>query len=178
MKPTISYYARFKDVTGSGKSLKYKVTMEVGNYPPMEALKGRDGETIFFLLESMKSGSISDNAPAMRLQGKNSLNVTGLKGYFINGKISGHAYGYPPSTETYSKKNLVNPFYDYRTDGFLFKFHWEDDANGGLKPDSFEMMVLTEGKVLIPTYCKQLVMGGFNDDLEALRKSVTNAISL
>lgn len=31
----------------------------------------------------------------MRLQAKNSLNFTGLKDYFVDGKLSGFAYGYP-----------------------------------------------------------------------------------
>ena len=49
------------------------------------------------LMEKLKDGA---NVPAMRLQAKDSLNFTGLKDYFIDGKLSGFAYGYPLADET------------------------------------------------------------------------------
>ena len=115
----------------------------------------------------------SANVPSIRLQAKNGLNFTGLKDYFVDGKLSGFAYGYPLADKTYSAKNKVNPFFEYKDDGFLFIVHQDDKAvteTGKIRPSFIELIVLDGAKVLISSYCKQLVMGGFNEVLDALRK--------
>lgn len=108
--PNIRYYARMDDCTGKGKTPKYVITAQAGFYPAMGEIVGRDGKISMYLLASKDSGSKKDNAPAMKLQAKNSLNFTGLKDYFDNGRLSGFAYGYPPATETYSKSRYITRF--------------------------------------------------------------------
>ena len=103
----------------------------------MEALIGIDGKISFQLLERLKG---NDEAPAMRLQGKSSLNFTGLK----------------------------NPFFEYREDAFLFIIH-QEGGSSDLLPTAFEMVVIEGGKVLAGAYCAQLAEGGFNDELNSLR---------
>ena len=171
--PKIRYYARMEDCTGYGKTPKYVITAQAGYYPPMDEITGRDGKVSMYLQVSKDSGSKKDNAPAMKLQAKDSLNFTGLKDYFVNGRLSGFAYGYPLSAETYGSKRKHNPFYDYKDDGFLFIIHQDQTAASEaqkIKPAFIELIVLEGAKVLISAYCKQLVMGGFDEVLKALRE--------
>lgn len=165
--PNIRYYAKFELSKESKKTPKYTITKQAGYYEPMESLKGRDGQISMYLMEKLKDG---EQVPAMRLQAKSSLNFTGLKDYFVDGKISGYAFGYPDEKPTYSSKKKTNPFFKYKNDGFLFIVHIDKDDKKGIIPLSFELIVLENNKVLIASYCKQLIMGGFNDELKILRE--------
>lgn len=171
--PKIRYYAKMEDCTGSGKIPKYVITAQAGYYPPMDEIIGREGKVSMYLQVSKDSGSKKDNAPAMKLQAKDSLNFTGLKDYFVNGRLSGFAYGYPLAAETYGSKKKRNPFCKYKDDGFLFIIHQDQAATTEaqkIKPAFIELIVLEGAKVLISAYCKQLVMGGFNEVLKVLRE--------
>lgn len=166
--PNIRYYAKMVNTTQNGKKTpKYTIVEQAGYYPPMEQLKGRDGQISVNLMEKLKEG---DNVPSMRLQAKNSLNFTGLKEYFIDGKLSGYAYGYPLDKPTYSKDERPNPFFEYKEDGFLFLIEQDKNDPTNIIPTSIELVVLEGAKVLISAYCKQLVMGGFDEALQALRE--------
>lgn len=166
MIPNIRYYALLTETTAEGKQTpKYTIAKAAGYYPPMELLKGKNGNVSFYLMEKLKEGL---DAPAYRLQGKNSLNFTGLKDYFVDGKLTGFAYGYPFSAATYGKNSKPNPFFDYRTDGYLFKVY-QNNPND-TKPTKIELIVLENAKPLIASYCKMLQQGGFNEALELIRK--------
>ena len=166
--PNIRFYARMLNTTQKGKNTpKYTIIGAAGFYPPMELLRGRDTKVSMNLMEKLKEG---ENVPSMRLQAKGSLNFTGLKEWFENGKLSGFAYGYPSNKPTYSKDNKPNPFYDYRNDGYLFVVHQDQSNPENLIPTEIELIVLEGVKVLISSYCKLLVIGGFNEALENLRK--------
>lgn len=170
MMPNIRFYARMLNTTQKGKKTpKYTIIGAAGYYPPMELLRGRDTKVSMNLMEKLKEG---ENVPSMRLQAKGSLNFTGLKEWFVNGRLSGFAYGYPSNKPTYSKDNKPNPFYDYRNDGYLFVVHQDQSNPENLIPTEIELIVLEGAKVLISSYCKQLVMGGFDEALENLRKQV------
>lgn len=84
MTATIRYYCRMANTT-KGKTPRYTIVQEAGYFEPMQYLKGRDGRISMYLVEKLREG---DRVPAMRLQAKGSLNFTGLKEYFINGKLS------------------------------------------------------------------------------------------
>lgn len=168
MMPNIRFYARMLNTTQKGKKTpKYTIIGAAGYYPPMELLRGRDTKVSMNLMEKLKEG---ENVPSMRLQAKGSLNFTGLKEWFENGKLSGFAYGYPSNKPTYSKDNKPNPFYDYRNDGYLFVVHQDQSNPENLIPTEIELIVLEGVKVLISSYCKQLAMGGFDEALTDLRK--------
>ena len=174
--PNIRYYAKMVNTTQRGKKTpKYTITAQAGYYPPMEVLRGRDGQISVNLMEKLREG---DNIPSMRLQAKNSLNFTGLKDYFKDGKLSGFAYGYPLDKPTYSKDEKPNPFFDYRQDGYLFLIEQDEKDPTNLTPTSIELIVLEGAKVLISAYCKQLVMGGFDEALQALREQAQKGIVL
>ena len=175
IQPTIKFYGRLDYNPKSGKSPKYTLTRMWGEYSPMDGLKGRDGMVSMYLLP--KREGQSSNCPQMHLQAKGSLNLSGLKDYFINGKLSGFAFGFPPSTPTYSSKAKPNPFCQYKEDGFLFVVHQDKEAPTSAeqqRPDYIEMIVLQGARVLAGSYCKQLSAGGFDDVLNVLRRdSVT-----
>lgn len=164
--PDVRYYARLEDCTGKNKTPKYVVTVQAGYYQPMEELIGKDGKISMYLQTSKDSGSKKDNAPAMKLQAKDSLNFTGLKEFFVGGKISGFAYGYPFDKPTYGSKQKPNPFYNYSKDGFLFIMHQGQQG----RPDCIELIVLPDAKDFIAGYCKALQMGGFDEALENWRR--------
>ena len=167
--PNIRYYALMENTTQKGKlTPKYTITAQAGYYPPMEKLIGRDKQISMNLLNQSREDNSS--TPPMKLQAKNSLNFTGLKDLWREGKMSGFAYGYPLDKQTYSKDNKINPFYEYKEDGFLFIIHPDDNNPKNLVPVSIEVIVLEGAKVLISQYCKQLEMGGFNDKLKQLRE--------
>lgn len=170
-RPDILFYARMVNTTTlEMKSTKYTITEQTGFYPPMEELRGKGGKISMYLMEKLKEGL---HVPSVRLQAKNSLNLTGLKDYYDNGKLSGFAYGYPFAEETYSKKKRPNPFYKYSQDGFLFIIHQNEQGN--IIPTSIEMLVLKGAKVVIGGYCKQLALGGFDDELRQLREQAAKS---
>ena len=174
VQPEIVYYARLTYDTGSGKIPKYVVTAEAGYYPAMDNLRGRDGRISVYLQEKRETQTKS-STPAMWLQAKYSLNLTGLKDYFVNGYLSGFAYGYPLDKPEFSAKKRPNPFYECREDGFLFVVHQNKEAStpeAKQLPTEFEMIVLQGGKCLISAYCKALMNGGFDSRLKELRKQV------
>lgn len=174
--PSIRYYAKLKYSTEEGKKTpKYTITEWAGYYPPMEKLKGRDERISLNLMDKRKEGM---NIPSIRLQAKGSLNFTGLKEYFADGKLSGFAYGYPDSRETYSSKKKPNPFFEYKDDGFLFVVHQNPKDPSSIIPIQIELIVLEKARVLIPAYLKQLMMGGFDKELAQLREQAAPQMSI
>lgn len=170
IQPTIIFYARLDFDLSSKKTPKYIITRAWGNYSPLNKITGRNGMVSMYLLP--KREVQPSNCPPMHLQGKNSLNITGLKDYFLDGKLSGFAYGYPLSEPTYGKDKKPNPFYPNREDGFLFIVHQDKEAptpSEQQRPDYIEMIVLQGCKILAASYCKQLVLGGFDKALSVLR---------
>lgn len=162
--PNIRYYARMERCKETFKTPKYRIVEFTGNYEPMESLKGKDGFISMYLQPQRKE---REDIPAMWLQAKNSFNFTGLKWFFIDGKISGFAYGEPLEKETYSKREIPNPFYKFRNDGFLFLIHNDEKES---VPAFIELLVLEGAKPLIAQHCKQLQMGGFDEALNRERK--------
>lgn len=174
--PNVLYYAKMVNTTQKGKkTTKYTIIFQAGYYPPMEKLKGKDGSISMYLMEKLKDGS---NVPSMRLQAKGSLNFTGLKDYFEDGKLSGFSYGYPLDKPTYGKDKKANPFYEYKEDGFLFLIESDKKNPTNQIPTSIELVVLEGAKILISAYCKQLAMGGFKEVLETLREQANRQIVL
>ena len=169
--PRIKYYARLQYLDNGKDTPKYAIVADAGYMPEMEQLRGKDGKISMFLCNKIKDDKSS--TPPKYLQAKNSLNFTGLKDYWLDGKMSGYAFGYPDPRPTYSSKNKPNPLYSCRNDGFLFVVHYEE-ATGTpqelIKPSAIELIVLEGCKILAPTYCKQLQIGGFDETLRQLRE--------
>lgn len=169
--PRIKYYAMLEYNLQSGETPKYTIVADAGFMPEMEYLRGRDGRVSMFLSNKIRDDKSS--TPPKFLQAKGSLNFTGLKDYWLDGKMSGFAYGYPDQRETYSSKNKPNPLYSCRNDGFLFVVHYEQakgEPQEPIKPSAFELIVIEGGRLMIGAYCKQLMMGGFDEELRQLRE--------
>lgn len=169
----IRYYCRFTKAANGGKCPKYAITEAAGHYPPMDELRGRDGHITMFLMAPIHENL---SGPEMRLQAKLSLNFTGLRSYFDNGKLSGFAYGYPFDKPTFSSKGTPNPFYEYRNDAFLFLVHPDKANPENPIPAAFEMLVIADARPVAAALCKQLSMGGFDSDLETLRRAAVGGV--
>lgn len=156
------------------KQPKYTALKYWGKYPPMEYLIGRDGKISVFLQDSKVSGSKdSTSTPPMKLQAKNSINLTGLYNYYTGEWLCEYAYGNPYMPKD---KTKFNPFKEYQKDGFLFRFFYKDRDN---VPTGFEMMVVPNVGSLIRNRCEMLILGGYNRFLEEARKQATdNPLSL
>lgn len=170
VKPEVKAYFRLDYDTNSKKTPKYTVTKAWGDYQPMEKLKAAHSRKVTMYLMEKREGQPS-NTPKMRLQAAKSLNFTGLKDYFVDGKVSGYAYGNPPKGETYpyKGKRLQNPFENNQQDGFLFVVH--QTANN-LLPDYLELLVIggSYANKMAARYVKQLEMGGYDATLQMLRQ--------
>ncbi len=173
--PNIRYYAKMVNTT-IGKTPKYTISEQVGYYAPMDKLVGRDKHISMNLLQQDREDNSS--TPPMKLQAKNSLNFTGLKNFWIEGEMSPFAYGFPMDKPTYSSKAKVNPFYEYKDDGFLFIIHHDENDHKNIIPTCIELIVLENAKLLISAYCKQLEMGGFDAALNTLREQAKSNIVL
>lgn len=156
------------------KQPKYTATKVWGKYPPMVHLIGKDGKISVQMLDSKTSGSKdSTSTPPMKLQAKNSINLTGLHNYYTGNEVYEYAYGNPYKPKDEDK---FNPFKDNLQDGFLFRFYFEE---GESVPKSFEMIVIPRVETLARNRCEMLIMGGYNRFLEGARKQATdNPLSL
>lgn len=178
--PTIQCYAKLERIKNlSGKIPRYDCTAFAGYYPPFEALKTKKAELYFYLQCSHKNGNRKESSttPEMYLQGKGSINLTGLYHYWEDGKLSGFCSGYPSQKEKLgTSKPMDNPFYQsYKDDCFLFIINQD---TGTVPPISIEILVLKDARVLVDAYRKQLKLGGFNDELRQLREQAKPPITL
>ena len=175
LESVVKFYARFDFSQDSKKTPKYTMSLQAGDCPEMQDLRGRDETISMYLMQSRDSGCTKDNAPEMRLQAKDAFNFTGLKFIFNEGQIPRYAYGNPLQAQTYSSRKKPNPMYNYRDDGYLFEFHYKENAGTTQpQPDYFELLIIRGGKTMIPNYCKQLSMGYFDDVLKSMRKQADN----
>ena len=178
--PDIIYYARMEYNANGKKTPKYTIVKEWGYFTPMDTIKGKDGLVSMYLMESKGHGSNKANAPAMKLQAKNSLNFTGLKEYFNeDGTLSCYSYGYPSREATYGKDKKENPFFNHKDNGYLFIIHQDKTASTAaerIRPAYIELLVLDGAAPLIASYRKMLMMGGFDDKLECLRKQAKSVL--
>lgn len=174
----VAFYGKFEFTPGTATP-KYVLTKSIGDYKPIEALIGRYDNVAVFLAE--KTNPDNADAPTMRLQGKNSVNISGLKNYFVDGgKVSRACYGTPPKGATYgSKKPKPNPFADNTTDGFIFLLGDVinvDIAEGkqAAIPKYFEWLVLPNANKIVSLYVGAFAKGGYVELIEQLRGSATD----
>ena len=109
------------------------------------------------------------SAPEMNLQVKGGQNLTGLKQWFQEGRLSGYAYGEPSDDKVFGNKNpKPNCFYPFRTDGFLFRCTPSSDPTNVI-PTQIEWIVLQGGqgvKIHAAQYLTLLRNGGLDTELE------------
>lgn len=171
----VSFYGRMEYTKGT-ETPKYVLTKAFGDYEPINALIGRDGFVSVFLTE--KTNPDNTDAPTMRLQGKASLNISGLKNYFVDGgKVSKASYGTPPKGDTYGgKKPRSNPFASHATDGFIFLLGdviqaTNNDGKAVEIPSYIEWLIIPNASRLVGTYVSGFAKGGYSELLSQLRCS-------
>lgn len=168
--PTIRARIGFERVVYKGQRPKYRISKYAGSSEYLGILKsylrGRDGNLNFYLRAINEP---KPDEPEIKLEVvRNSMNFTGIYQYFTEGKPSGYGCGCPFPKEEYDGK--PNPFYQYRTDGFLFRFDADMNDPTNLWPTSFELIVLTGADVnqLKTLYLSAFRIGGFAEALDEL----------
>ena len=56
----------------------------------------------------------------------------------------------------------------------MFIVHQDEKEKTNLVPTEIELIVLNQSAKMIASYCKQLQMGGFDEELAILRKQAYN----
>jgi hypothetical protein len=161
----------FKTVTRGGvtterKQPRYDLTAMAGYWPPLDRLKNHTGRVFFNLIPSDKveARKQGGTTPAYYLQitpaKSKALNFSGVRFEYTDTGARVYASGEPPQTERL-KGSVTNPMYGRRGDAFLFLFSADMQA--------LEVLIVTDGRVLIDAYRRQLANGGMDAVIEALR---------
>lgn len=144
-----------------GKTPRFDVTRFFGYYPELESIKNPKGQIFFYLMENMGYINATDQRRAdNRLQAKDSLNFSSI--YLLNLNTEPLVgYGNPYDQKTYSKDKKPNPFYECKTDGYLFI----------IQPDwkAIEIVVVTNGQPIIQAFAKAYADGEYNEAMATLR---------
>lgn len=144
---------------------RFDLTRWAGYYKPLESLKNKKGQIVFYLNETRGIIDSTDQRRADRfLMGKDSLNFSSV--YLLDGSIQNDGsgfvgYGNPNRAKTYSKDKKPNPFLEVKNDGFLFL----------IAPDwqAVEVLVIPDGYNTILGNAKALADGVYNEGLETMR---------
>jgi hypothetical protein len=147
-----------KDGTES-KTPRYVITSRKGYFKPLDALKNAGGEIVMYCQRNDKCNR--NSTAETRLQCKGSVNFSSV--YLDNlNRETLIGYGEPPQTAKL-KGDKANPFFDNRSDGYLFI----------VAPDksTIEILIIPDGRQLIKGYAGMLADGLLNEALNELRKS-------
>lgn len=172
--PIIRARAKFEHVIYAGKTPKYRISHYAGSSDFLQVLRktcaGRDGNIYVYLKGELETVAKKGGSADLFLQvTRNKLRLTGLYLYFKDKKPSGYACGNPLQDKTFTKDKTPNPLYEYRADGYLFKFE-ESKNSAGLLPNGFEWVVLQGAGVerLKDMYLRVYNIGGFDEALKEL----------
>lgn len=147
-----------KDGTES-KTPRYVVIAQAGYFKPLQSIKNAQNEIVMYYQRNDKCNK--NSTAETRLQCKGSINFSSV--YFENMKIGEMLIGYgePPQTKEL-KGGKQNPFFDNKTDGYLFL----------VAPDmkTIEILIVPQGRQLIRGYAAKLADGQLNEALNELRK--------
>ena len=153
-------------VTSERKQPRFDLTALAGYWPPLDRLKNHTGRVFFNLIPSDKveARKQGGTTPAYYLQctpaKSKAINFSGVRFEYSNTTPRVHASGEPPQTERL-KGGVTNPMYGRRADGFLFLFSAD--------LQTLEVLIVTDGRLLIDAYRRQLASGGMDAVIEALR---------
>jgi hypothetical protein len=153
-------------ITTERKIPRYDLTEMAGYWPPLDCLKNHTGRVFFNLIPSDKVDARKQGGttPAYYLQctpaKSKAINFSGVRFEYTDTAPHIHASGEPPQTERL-KQGVINPMFGRRADGFLFLFSTD--------LQTLEILILTDGRLLIDAYRRQLANGGIDDAIEALR---------
>lgn len=158
-----------KGVTKPRKQPRYDLCFARGNWNALNKLKNNKEELFFNLIPSDKNGhrKQNDTTPEYYLQctpsKSKAINFSGIRFLYSDNCRTMFAIG-EPSPLLKLTGNVVNPMYEYRSDGFLFTF--SDNM------ETLEILVINNGRSLIDTYRKQLAMSHFDEVLTKMRGQI------
>ena len=142
------------------KTPRYVVTAQAGYFKPLQAIKNAKNEIVMYYQRNDKCNPNSKSET--RLQCKGSVNFSSV--YLDSLKIGETLIGSgePPQAKEL-KGGKENPFFDNRSDGYLFL----------IAPDekTIEILIVPQGRQLIRGYAGMLADGRLNEALNELRKS-------
>lgn len=148
----------------------------VNNYheSPLFNQRGRDGRVSLYLHDSDKrSEEHKEQTPPKYLQGKSSINISGLK--FVGGGfdklISGeaaevYAFG-EASQKQFVKGGKYNYMYPHKNDAYLFEFGGLSETPQGFLPMYFYFIIIPNCRNFAQMICTEWAKGN-NDKLEWL----------
>lgn len=169
MKYDFVYY-RFKtlpELIRKQNGIRSKVRLDCIEFVNEQAYKGieflKNSKGMIYLNKTQVRKFIS--ADSRRLAEwsltNGSLNLSSL--FIEDLEYPDLAYGYPNSKKQLSN-GLENPFYEFRTDGYLFITN-EDLTE-------VELIVIPDSRNLIGTYYQLLIDGELDEEIDRLRKAV------
>lgn len=158
-------------IQSENKTPKYYLDKDINTSPLFEQ-RGRDGRVSLYLHDSEKrSEEHKEQTPKKYLQGKNGINITGLK--FVGGGFDKllsreaaevFAFG-EASQKQYVTGGKLNYMYPHRNDAYLFEFGGLTDTPQGLLPSYFYFIILPNCRNFAQAICTEWAKGN-NDILE------------
>ena len=144
------------------------------NESPLFTQRWRDGRVSLYLHDSYKRNEEhKQQTPKKFLQGKNGINITGLK--FVGGGFDKLCS--KEATEVFafgeaSQKKFVsggkrNYMYPHKNDAYLFEFGGLSETPQGLLPTYFYFVIIPDCRNFAQTLCTEWAKGN-NDELEWL----------
>jgi hypothetical protein len=165
MRQDIAYFkfqnlpAEVKKTNGIRSKKRLDCIQQAGHYTGLDCLENHKG--MLFLYKTQAGHFVSSDAKreAEWSLTKSSLNVTSL--YIENLDCPQFAYGYPNGSRLLNNGER-NPFYPYRSDGYLFVLN--DDIT------ELEMLIIPDSRNLISSYYQLLIDGELESNIKQLRQ--------
>ncbi len=155
-----------KGVKTPRKQPRFDLVSLAGYWSALDNLKNYQGKVFLNMIptdknENRKQGGTT---PEYYLQVNpakiGSINFSGVRFQYQDGKETAFASG-EPSDQPKLKGGVINPMYKQKDDAFLFMF--SNDMQ------TLEVLIVSNGRLLIDAYRKQLADGYFNSVLSILR---------
>lgn len=155
-----------KGIEHQRKQPRFDLVSLAGYWPVLDSLKNYQGKIFLNMIPTDKNENRKQDGttPEYYLQvtpaKSKSINFSGVRFQYQDGKETVFASG-EPSTQPKLKGGVVNPMYSRKDDAFLFLFSNDMQV--------LEILIVSNGRLLIDAYRKQLADGYFSDVLSTLR---------
>lgn len=155
-----------KGVETPRKQPRFDLVSLAGYWPALDNLKNYQGKVFLNMIPTDKNGNRKQDGttPEYYLQvtpaKSKAINLSGVRFQYQDGKETAFASG-EPSDQPKLKGGIINPMYNQKDDAFLFMF--SNDMQ------TLEILIVSNGRLLIDAYRKQLADGYFNSVMLILR---------
>lgn len=155
-----------KGVEAPRKQPRFDLVSLAGYWPALDNLMNYQGKVFLNMIPTDKNENRKQDGttPEYYLQvtpaKSKAINLSGVRFQYQDGKGTAFASG-EPSDQPKLKGGIINPMYKQKDDAFLFMF--SNDMQ------TLEILIVSNGRLLIDAYRKQLADGYFNSVLSILR---------